>query len=31
VKRIGVANGKYKVPPDEMFYGDEIKEMFEDI
>ncbi len=31
VKRFGIANGKFKVPPDEMFYDDEIAEMFEDI
>lgn len=30
-KRFGIANGKYKIPPDEMFYDDEITEMFEDI
>lgn len=30
-KRFGIANGKFKVPPDEMFYDDEITEMFEDI
>ena len=30
-KRFGIANGKFKIPPDEMFYDDEITEMFEDI
>ena len=30
-KRFGIANGKFEVPPDEMFYDDEITEMFEDI
>ena len=30
-KVIGIANGKFKVPPDEMFYDDEITEMFEDM
>jgi tetratricopeptide (TPR) repeat protein len=30
-KKAGVANGKFKVPPDEMFYDDEITEMFEDV
>lgn len=30
-KVIGIANGKFKIPPDEMFYDDEITEMFEDI
>lgn len=30
-KIIGIANGKYKIPPDELFFDDEIAEMFEDI
>ena len=30
-KKIGIANGKFKMPPDEMFFDDEITEMFEDI
>ena len=30
-KKIGIANGRYKMPPDEMFFDDEITEMFEDI
>ena len=30
-KVFGIANGKIKLPPDEMFFDDEIAEMFEDI
>ena len=30
-KRIGIADGKYKMPPDELFFNDEISEMFEDL
>lgn len=30
-KIIGIANGKFTVPPDEMFYDDEITGLFEDI
>ena len=30
-KIIGIANGRFKMPPDEMFFDDEITEMFEDI
>ena len=30
-KTIGIANGKFKMPPDEMFFDDDITEMFEDI
>lgn len=30
-KVFGIANGKIKLPPEEMFYDDEITEMFEDI
>ena len=30
-KKIGIANGKFKMPPDEMFFDDEITEMFDDI
>ena len=28
---IGIADGKYKMPPDELFFDDEISDMFEDI
>ncbi len=30
-KAFGIANGKMEIPPDEMFYDDEITELFEDI
>lgn len=29
-KTIGIADGKYRMPPDELFFDDEISEMFED-
>lgn len=30
-KTIGIADGKYRMPPDELFFDDEISGMFEDI
>ncbi len=29
--KLGMFDGKYKIPPDDMFYDDEIVDMFEDI
>ena len=30
-KRIGIADGKFIMPPDELLFDDEVSEMFEDI
>ncbi len=30
-KTIGIADGKYRMPPDELLFDDEISEMFEDL
>ena len=30
-KTIGIADGKFKMPPDELFFDDEISDMFEDL
>ena len=30
-KKIGIADGKYRMPPDELLFDDEITEMFDEI
>ena len=30
-KIIGIADGKYRIPPDELFFDDEISDMFDDL
>lgn len=30
-KKLGIADGKYRMPPDELFFDDEIAELFEDL